>query len=308
MNGDGVMKGQVSEHAPQEETLHAYVDGQLPPAQRATVEAWLADDAEAAARVMAYRMQNTALHALFDPVLHETPPTTTHDLGRMLERRLAVVSEQRADRAATPAANNNHYSHFWEPRLLRRLAASLALFLAGALGGYLGHGFGERGLATVVVRPEFLQVFAEEAAQAHSFYTAESRFVVEMGADDKADLDSWLSKRLGRTVFAPDMSGRGYKLIGGRALPASGGAGAQYMYEDAGNARLTLFIGAPPAEQEAAFSFVQQGDVSLIYWIESGLAYALIAPLDRDSLMDLTKVVSQEIKAGNRRPPPAKDS
>ena len=53
------------------EELHALADGRLDPARRAEVAAYLESDAEAAAQVAAYRRQNAALHAAFDPVLNE---------------------------------------------------------------------------------------------------------------------------------------------------------------------------------------------------------------------------------------------
>ncbi|HNJ46349.1 MAG TPA: hypothetical protein PLA33_09480 [Ottowia sp.] len=55
--------------------LHAYVDGQLAPARRAAVEAWLAQNPEDAARVADYAALNAQLRAHFEPVLNEAPPT-----------------------------------------------------------------------------------------------------------------------------------------------------------------------------------------------------------------------------------------
>lgn len=63
-----------------EDDLHAYVDGALPPERVAEVEAWLAGHPEDAERVAAYRAQNLALKALFDPVLAEPLPDNLHAL------------------------------------------------------------------------------------------------------------------------------------------------------------------------------------------------------------------------------------
>ena len=57
-----------------ESDLQAYTDGQLDPLRLAEVEAWLAVHPDDAERVAAYRQQNAALHALFDPVLNEAIP------------------------------------------------------------------------------------------------------------------------------------------------------------------------------------------------------------------------------------------
>ena len=71
---------------PSDELLHGYVDDALADEERHAVEAWIAQDPEVAQRVRAYREQNAALHALFDPVLHEphaldlrpVPPRARH--------------------------------------------------------------------------------------------------------------------------------------------------------------------------------------------------------------------------------------
>ena len=40
---------------------------------------------------------------------------------------------------------------------------------------------------------------------------------------------TWLSRRLGRQLTAPDLAAQGFDLIGGRLLPASTGPAAQLM-------------------------------------------------------------------------------
>ena len=57
----------MNEHNPgvTEDDLHAYVDGLLDEDRRREVEAWLAADPEAAARVAKWQRQNAGLDALF---------------------------------------------------------------------------------------------------------------------------------------------------------------------------------------------------------------------------------------------------
>ena len=60
---------------------------------------------------------------------------------------------------------------------------------------------------------------------------------MEVDAGQEAHLMQWLSKRLGRQLVTPDLSGAGLRLMGGRLLPAEDGPAAQFMYEnDTGNA------------------------------------------------------------------------
>ncbi|MEI6558431.1 MAG: anti-sigma factor [Rhodospirillaceae bacterium] len=271
--------------------LHAYVDGQLDSARRIEVETWLAEDEEAARRVEAYRTQNATLHSLFDSILKEPADGRLVDLGERLGQRLDAAAARRS---------------WWSQPGWRRLAAAVTFIAAGLGAGWLGRGQ----VVTVPVAQApagqpTLQAFAEEATQAHTFY-AHSRFEVEMGADNQDALNNWLSERLGRSVFGPDLGAIGYRLIGGRSLPAEGGAVAQYMYETEGGNRLTLFVGTPKADQQSAFSFVKHGEIASFYWAEGVLSYALVGRFERDQLMSIAQTVHQKLKSGpSPRPAPA---
>ena len=283
----------MNAHRVKDEELHAYVDGRLDGDRRLAVERWLAEDAEAARRVEDYRAQAVLLHEMFDSVLREEPSRGVNDLTQQLKGRLA----------------GNDNTPPWHARPLVRVAAAVMLVVAGAAGGYLGRGTVAPTVTAQAPQPPAkratLQTFAEEAAQAHRFYTADERFQVEMGAEDQGALDSWLSQRVGRSIFGPDLSKAGYRLIGGRSLPTDTGAGAQYMYLNDQGKRITLFVGQPPAGQEASFSFAQNGDVATFYWVEGGLAYALIGRLSRDELLGITKAVYEDVKAGPKPRQPA---
>lgn len=254
----------MAERAITDSDLHAYVDGWLDPARRLEVERYLASDREAAARVLAYRSQNDALHMMFDPLLEQPTDGRIAALGANLAGRLAEAERRRF--AST----------------FRRVAASVALLLLGAAGGWLARDGGFHHAGSHLP----LQEFAQEAIQAHAFY-AGSRFAVEMGADDPGALDGWLSQRLGRKVSAPDLTAVGYGLMGGRSLPTKTGPGIQYMYESGEGRQLTLFVSIPEGGQSAAFSYVRKDDVSILYWQEGVLAYALIGPMERDELMEI---------------------
>jgi anti-sigma factor RsiW len=59
-------------------TLSAFVDDELPDAERAGVLARLANDPHAAAHVAAWRAQKSTLKALFSPQAHEDPSVVVH--------------------------------------------------------------------------------------------------------------------------------------------------------------------------------------------------------------------------------------
>jgi anti-sigma factor RsiW len=113
---------------------------------------------------------------------------------------------------------------------------------------------------------------------------------VEVDAAHEQHLMGWLSKRLGRKLTAPDLSRFGYRLIGGRLLPAGGNAAAQLMYENADKARLTLYVQAGP-ETETAFRFRQDDGASTFAWIDRGFGFAVTAHATRDALLPIAEAI-----------------
>lgn len=157
-----------------DDELHAYVDGQLGGDRRLAVERRLAEDPDAQRACEDYRAQTALLHEIFDPLLREPADPELAELTQRLKGRLAGNDNQRV----------------WYARPWVRMAAAVALVVAGATGGYFGRGLapipgGEDGRA--------LRSFAEEATQAHRFFTADERHQVEIGAEDPGALDSFLS-------------------------------------------------------------------------------------------------------------------
>ncbi|MFA6903087.1 MAG: anti-sigma factor [Gallionellaceae bacterium] len=243
-----------------EDDLHAYVDGRLDAARRAEVEAWLLRHPSDASRVAVYRQQNDALQALFNPVLNEPLPLQMYPQAR--------------------------HRNFAQP--LRYAAMISGMVLSGLLGWGL-HG-AENG------RQPPMAAMVRQAALAHVVYTPEMLHPVEVGRDQEQHLVKWLSKRLGSDVQPPHLAEAGYELMGGRLLPGSQGPAAQFMYQDARGLRLTLYLSNKPADKgEAAFRYAQEGKVSVFYWIDGDLSYALSGEVEKADLLRVATAVYQEL-------------
>lgn len=249
--------------------LHAYVDGRLGPEAQARAEARLAQHPDDAAAVHAYRLQNRELRAAFAPVIEEPLPP---------ELRAAVMTGAEARPKAAPRL-----------RLGWAAAASVVLLLAGGAGGWLLHGWrGEAGVTG--------GAFAEQALGAHRVFVSEVRHPVEVGAEQEAHLVAWLSKRLGTKLRAPDVRAAGFELVGGRLLAEGARPVAQLMYEDARGRRLTIYLRAIEGAEQTAFRFVEENGVAAFYWIDEDYAYALVAPLERERLLDIAHQVHQDLE------------
>lgn len=241
-----------------ESDLHAYADGQLDRARRAQVEAQLAQNPEAAEKVRIWREQNAALRALYNPVMTEPVP-----------QRLLSVRAQRGR---------------WPP-----YAIAAGWMVLGFALGWMLQTYDSVRTADMVALPR-------RAAIAHAVYVPEVRHPVEVSADQQDHLVNWLSKRLGTTLKAPVLTQQGFELVGGRLLPGSKGPVAHFMYQDARGQRITLYVSRRDAEpRDTAFRFSQEDRVSVFYWIDGNLGYALSGEMDRARLLAVATVVYRQI-------------
>lgn len=260
-----------------EDDLHAYVDGALTPARQAEIEDYLAEYPEEAERVRAYRAQNEALKALFNPVLAEPLPDNLHAL---------------AAHPLNPAVNRKRWPNLnsWS---WQRLAAGLLVAMLGGVAGWLGHGHYQSAERMAQGVPLFRQ-----AAVAHVVYSPDARRPVEVAADQEEALVKWLSKRLGTPVSPPKLGALGYELVGGRLLPGNAGPVAQFMYQDATGQRMTLYVTTENAAQpETGFRFVREGQINVFYWVDGKFGYALSAGIGKGELARVATAVYDQLEA-----------
>jgi anti-sigma factor RsiW len=255
--------------------LNAYADGQLAPARAAAVEAALALDAALAARVAEIRAQNAALRDALDPVLAEPIPQ------RLL------------DAARAPARSGR--GTVLRRRGLPALAAAATLVLGVAIGWF--------GRDAAIEHAGTPTTFARQAAFAHALYTADARRPVEVWAPEERSLVTWLTKRLGVKVHAPDLNSVGYALVGGRLVAGNEQPTGLFMYENADKQRLTLQVRkqAPDAD-ETAFHYAVENGIGVFYWIDENCSYALAGNIDRAQLLAVARVVYGQLAALDAAP------
>ena len=253
-----------------EDDLQALVDERLPAERRPSVELYLAANPAAAARVEAHRVQRDALRARLRWKAEEPIPTRLRVGNIVADRRRS------AWRWSGAAA-----------------AALVWLGAGGAIGWSVRPWLGPDRIIASLPSPTPV---VNDAIAAHRTYVVEVAHPTEVGAAQEAHLVQWLSKRLGRPLTAPDLTGLGFRLMGGRLLPAANVAAAQFMYDDARGVRLTLYVRADE-HGETAFRFAHQGEVSAFYWVDSGLGYAVSGALDRERLSQVSEAVYRQFEA-----------
>ena len=259
-----------------EDTLHAYVDGQVSAAEGAAVEAWLAAHPERADEVALWRRQNDALQAMFAPVAAEAVP------ARLDPRRIAKGLEARR----------------WD--WTRMAAAAVVVLALGAGGGWALR------TATWTEKPASDRLI-DGAIAAHDLYVAESTHAVEVGANDQAHLVTWLSSRIGRQISTPDLSTQGFTLIGGRLLPplpeTGTGPAAQLMYQNATANRLTVYITAAGVPGKPFETYAENG-VEAYYWANAQITCTVVGDLPQAQMQTVADGVYQQLTW--RPDPPAR--
>lgn len=267
------------------ERLNAWLDDELPPQERAEVEAWLRDHPEDAARVRLWAADAQALRARLEPMLAEPVP-----------QRLEQIVWSHA-----PATVNAG----WQ----RWAAAALVFVLGGAVGGMLTWRLQsveqKQRLAAAAT-----QGWVQRARVAHVVYTPEVRHPVEVQAQEE-HLSRWLTRRLDVPVKLFDLRAQGFELVGGRLLPDASGPSAQLMYQEIAPAgasaaaqakpvRVTVYLRKPDDAAPASFRYEQQGALGMFYWVEGRSAqggpcgYALVGELPRERLLALAEAIYRQ--------------
>lgn len=97
--------------------------------------------------------------------------------------------------------------------------------------------------------------------------------------DEVADVSGWFAKHLVFPIAVPDLSGQGFKLIGGRKCLV-GHKDAAYLYYDKEGKKASVFIINPAdldfnLEPDKIYR-ITEGEYQIQIWKEKNLGYALV--------------------------------
>jgi anti-sigma factor RsiW len=248
-----------------EDDLHAYIDGRLQPERLAVVESYLKANPEIATQMAGWRAQRETLRDQLAPKAAEPIPARLRISNIRVSRRQGRLQR------------------------FRLIAASALLLVAGGAVGWIA-----RSDWPAFDRSQ--PVMVSDAISAYRAFTVDNIHPVEVRASDQDHLVQWLSNRLGKSIKVPDLARFGFRLMGGRVLPAAAdGLAAQLMYDDDHGTRLTLYL-RNGETGETDYRFVREGNVSAFYWIDHGLGFALSAAASRERLLPIAEAVYREIE------------
>lgn len=248
-----------------EEDLHAFVDDQLDVERRREVQEYLDRHVQEARQVAGLVAQRQSLRTALAGVADEPIPARLN-----LE---CMVAEHRNS-----------------PRLHWRAAA--AVLMAFGLGG--SGGWYARTLTSPETTSSGIAALAREATASYSVYASDPSRPVEMGAESKTELVTWVSSRLKREVSVPDLSKSGYRFIGGRLVSTEHGPAGMFIYDDASGTRLAMIVRPMAAQQDTPMMKRNEGTLAGFTWATRGLGYSVVAPGAPETLHPLADEVRRQ--------------
>jgi anti-sigma factor RsiW len=238
------------------EELHAFVDGQLPAGRIPAVEAHLAANPEAAARVRDYRLLNAALRTAF---AQDAP-------GGVAEPRSRPPARRR-------------------PLRWVAVAAAFAGLVLGGAGGWMSRGY----LTHDAVG---MQELARHAATAYTVFAPDDTHPVDMAATESDRLAAWLSRRMDMRFPIPELGQAGFALVGGRLMVGDGRPAGMLMYENGQKRRIVLYVrNKLPDGEPSTMRHERSGDGATVYWRDTSAGFALAGEFSEQELTSIANMI-----------------
>lgn len=255
--------------------LHAYVDDQIGPDRRASIDAYLRVAPGDAARVAAWRRQNEALRTVFADSAGEPVPLwlTVGQIASNRDRPIPLVKtpELRLRRDAGRVRRSGHSA--WPVQPTWSLAG--VAFVCGlALSSAATYGPVWLDWIRPAVKSQSMRSFLQRAQEAHETYGIDPYHAVDVADSPPGSLRNWLERRVSFAVVVPDLREQGWTLQGGRLAPNAPGPGALLVYSSAGGDRLSLFSGRIAGGNGEGETPSQTAD-GVFGWSEGQVAFAL---------------------------------
>lgn len=242
-----------------ERDIHLHLDGELPADEAAAFEAWLAAHPEMQALSQRYAEDRDRLRAALAGVIDEPVPVRLSD--RLTTRQRTVP-------------------------LWLRYAAAAVLLVMGGLAGYF---------VSEEMQHDRLEQLADSAIDAHVIYAAEKSRAVEVAADQREQLQGWLSARVGVKLAAPDLTAQGYEFLGGRLLPFGKEPAAQFMYQDAAGKRVSIYFTRDETGETTKLDFKGEASARALYWLRNGYGCVITGDLPDDALRAMARATYQQV-------------
>lgn len=257
-----------------QDTLNAYVDGELGPEEAAELEARLARDPGSRRAVEAIARQKGLVGEALQALDTGTANLQTERLKRRLADRLAQRTKPRSSRPSL---------------VFLRAGAQVAAACALMAFGWWGH-------ATVTAPVTGVPEYVSEAVGAHEVFAHDPEYPVEFAGAAVDGVADWFSGKIGVPIVAPNLAEYGVQLVGARLLGTKEGPLAQYIYEDGKGARYSLTLAQHPKKEPIAPpTIVDYPSRSVGYWRTADVDFALVGEGGAEDVQKIAMDLSSKI-------------
>ena len=283
-----------------DEALVAYIDGELEPADRDQVEAWLATDGAAREKLAALAETTSLVRSAYDEIARELVPGHLVAAARG-QPGAAAAPEAKIVAFRRPARSRPIFgfvSRGWS------VAAAAGLFglMIGGAGGFVGG-------TLLPPNPATEQKVAAATVNSGWLDNAATYYKLSVGAGDNMLVDvpasndnpealQKISQSLSQQVRLPDLKPWGLTFRGARLVAVEGKPAAQLAYTTDNKAigPLTLLIGSSK-QPDVAPTLDQRQGVNQLYWRHHGHAYVLVGQANVGYLWGIANDVAWQLDA-----------
>lgn len=253
--------------------LLAYADGFLDddPLRKARVERKLHASPAEAQRARAYRAQTEALRREYARRLEDPVP----------DRLYAAL-----EGSVWPAA-----------RTMVRVAAIVALMIGTGVSGWLA-GQWSRSIEWSA------QEFIDQSYRNFAKSAADSMAGPKIAEINSAEPLVWLSEKISLTLRAPDLSDLGFTIVDKRTMGSSGDQMVRMTYAARDGRDFSLFLRPRWEDKSRDLRVVNEGDVTLVFWLDGPLASTIATRFSPDETVKLAEAVRRAMQS-RRVPPPS---
>ena len=269
------------------EKLSAYLDGELSEQDAAKVEKLLEIDADARAELDVLMEANAFATDFFNDMLDDPAPLNLYR---------AINSAGEAEMPSAGKAANHNTAVVNAFPAWASMAAAVALLCAGAVGGYFG---GKSGLIPGAQPVAPVQVasagWLQDIADYHMVYAAQTRHLVEVGADESDHIQSWLGNMVGSKFTIPNLSGQDLTFQGGRLLVAAGKPVAQLLYTKPDGKVVALCIIANDNAASDGFSQTTINQANMVSWRDGTAAFVIVGDQETGDLTPVAEAAATQV-------------
>jgi anti-sigma factor RsiW len=197
-------------------------------------------------------------------------------------QQLAVVGAQRQ---TDPLPVKSHQPS--ATRTFRRvieLSITLAVVL---LAGVAGYSLGTRDVHRLHVIQEIVAYFV--------VYAEDPERIVEVGGDDRIQIESWFSRRTGTQVRVPDLGRFGLSFRGARLMAVGTLPTPMLLYETADRRFVGLCMANVKSEHPNGVDSKRAPNFTAYYWSHRGVLFVLMGSIDADFLRAIAHDVDSQI-------------